>query len=84
MKHDELVTNFVSLKKTLIMIVERTDNEILVRLSPQTNTSDLQDMLDYLEYKELVSKSKANQNDIDELVKEINRSMMEKIRKSRR
>ncbi len=66
------------------MIVERTNNEILVRLSPQTNTSDLQDLLDYLEYKELVSKSKANQNDIDELVKEINRSMMEKIRKSRR
>ncbi len=27
------------------MIVERENNEILVRLSPQTNTSDLQDML---------------------------------------
>ncbi len=66
------------------MIVERKNNEILVRLSPQTNTSDLQDMLDYLEYKELVSKSKAKQKDIDELAKQVNRSMMEKIRKSRR
>jgi hypothetical protein len=62
------------------MIIERTKDEILVRLSPKTNTSDLQDMLDYLEYKELVSKSKANQNDIDELSKIVNRSMMEKIR----
>jgi hypothetical protein len=65
------------------MIVERLNNEILVRLSPQTNTSDLQDMLDYLEYKELVSKSKAKQSDIDELAKKVNRSMMEKVRKLR-
>ncbi len=66
------------------MIVERTDNEILVRISPLTNTSDLQDLLDYLEYKELVSKSKASQNDIDELVRDVNYSMMEKVRKTRR
>lgn len=65
------------------MIVERTKNEILVKLSPKTNTSDLQDMLDYLEYKELVSKSKAKQKDIDDLAKEVNRSMMEKVRKTR-
>ena len=66
------------------MIVERRNNEILVRLSPQTNTSDLQDMLDYLEYKELVSKSKAKQSDIDALTKQVNRSMMKKVRDSRR
>jgi hypothetical protein len=66
------------------MIVERRNNEILVRLSPQTNTSDLQDMLDYLEYKELVSRSKAKQSDIDALAKRFNRSMMKKVRDSRR
>lgn len=66
------------------MIIERTNNEILVRLSPQTNTSDLQDILDYLEYKELVSKSNAKQSDIDELAKEVYRSMMEKVRKTRK
>jgi hypothetical protein len=79
-----IVIKFVSLSKTNDMIVERTNKEILVRLSPLTNTSDLQDMLDYLEYKELVSKSKAKQSDIDELAKQVNRSMMEKVRKSRR
>jgi hypothetical protein len=66
------------------MIIERTKNEILVRLSPLTNTSDLQDLLNYLEYKELVSKSKASQSDIDELAKQVNRRMMENIRKSRK
>lgn len=66
------------------MIVERKKNEILVRLSPQTNISDLQDMLDYLEYKELVSKSNAKQSEIDELAKEVNRLMMEEVRKTRK
>lgn len=74
---------FCIFEKTDDMIIERTNKEILVRLSLQTNTSDLQDMLDYLEYKELVSKSKAKQSDIDELAKEVNRSMMVKVRKSR-
>ncbi len=65
------------------MIVERKNDEIVVRLSSQTNLSDLQDMINYLEYKELVSKSKAKQSEIDKLVNEINRSMTEKVRKSR-
>jgi hypothetical protein len=66
------------------MIIEKRKREILVRLSPTTNTSDLQDLLDFLNYKELVSKSKAKQSDIDKLSKQVNRSMMEKIRKTRK
>jgi hypothetical protein len=65
------------------MIIERRKKEILVRLSPMTNISDLQDMIDFLNYKELVSKSKAKQSDIDELSRQVNRSMAEKIRKTR-
>mgnify|MGYP004703796255 CR=1 FL=1 len=65
------------------MIIERRKKEILVRLSTTTNISDLQDMIDFLNYKELVSKSKAKQSDIDELSRQINRSMTEKIRKTR-
>jgi hypothetical protein len=65
------------------MIIERRKKEILVRLSPMTNISDLQDMIDFLNYKELVSKSKAKQSDIDELSRQVNRSMTEKIRKTR-
>lgn len=65
------------------MIIERRKKEILVRLSHLTNISDLQDMIDFLNYKELVSKSKAKQSDIDELSRQVNRSMTEKIRKTR-
>lgn len=65
------------------MIIERKKNEILVRLSPYTNMSDLQDLVDYLEYKELVSKSKAKQSDIDKLSEEVDKSIWEKIKKSR-
>lgn len=65
------------------MIIERRKKEILVRLSTTTNISDLQDMIDFLNYKELVSKSKAKQSDIDELSRQVNRSMTEKIRKTR-
>jgi hypothetical protein len=72
------------LEKFIAMIIEWTNNEILVRLSPLTNTTDLQDLFDYLEYKELVSKSKAKQSEIDELASRINRSMMEKAVKSRK
>ncbi len=66
------------------MIVERTKNEILVRLSPNTNTNDLQDMLDYLEYRELVSKSNAIEKDIEGLSKEVNKAMMLKIKRDRK
>jgi len=38
---------------------------------------------DFLNYKELVSKSKAKQSDIDKLSKQVNRSMMEKICKTK-
>jgi hypothetical protein len=65
------------------MIIERRKKEILIRLLPTTNISDLQDMIDFLNYKELVSKSKAKQSDIDELSRQVNRSMTEKIRKTR-
>lgn len=65
------------------MIVERTKKEILVRLSARTNTSDLQDMLDYFQYKEIVSKSSATQDDIDRLVDEVNNNIWTKVKLDR-
>lgn len=75
--------NLLILNKKQHMIIERTNNEILIRLSTLTNTSDLQDMLDYLKYKEAVSKSKAKQEDIDKLSKEVNKDIWNKIREKR-
>ena len=65
------------------MIVERTDNEILVRLPSKIDLSELQDMLDYLKYRELTSESKATQSDADNLAKEANSAMWERVKKQR-
>lgn len=65
------------------MLVERTENEILIRISPDIDINDIQDIIDLLKYKELVSKSKATQKDVDELSKEVNRSISERVRKER-
>lgn len=53
------------------MIIERTKKEIIIKLPANINTDDLQQLVDYLTYKEAVSESKAKQPDIDKLSKEI-------------
>ncbi len=53
------------------MIIERTKNEVIFRLPASINVDDLQDMADMLEYKEIARKSKATQEDVDDLVKTV-------------
>ena len=65
------------------MILERTKNEILIRLPAYVDLTDLQNMLDFLEYKELTAKSQAKQSDVDELSKAINKSIWKKIKDRR-
>lgn len=64
------------------MIVERENNEILVRFTASKNASRIQSILDYLRYEELTSKSKAKEKDVEELVKKSKSDRWEKIRKS--
>ncbi|RLD81410.1 MAG: hypothetical protein DRJ10_06240 [Bacteroidetes bacterium] len=65
------------------MILERTKNEILVRLPSNIDLSELQDMIDYLKYKELTSNSKAKQKDADKLAEDTNALMWGEIKKQR-
>lgn len=53
------------------MIIERTDKEIIIRIPSYVTTDGLQNLVDYLTYKEATSKSKASQNDVDLLSKEV-------------
>jgi hypothetical protein len=66
-----------------VMILERTKNEILVRLPAYVDLTELQNMIDYLRYKELTAKSKAKQSDVDKLAKEVNKSIWTKVKASR-
>ena len=56
------------------MQIERTNKEILIRLSPGTDLVGLQRILDYLRFREIASKSKASQKQIDELSAEFKTS----------
>lgn len=55
------------------MVIERTKDEIIVRLSPTVNTDDLQDFLNFAKYKEITSKFKVKQDMVDRLANEINK-----------
>ncbi len=65
------------------MILERTNTEILVRLPLSTDLSEMQNMIDYLRYKELSTISKATQADVDLLTKSINKKILAKVMKKR-
>lgn len=52
------------------MQIERTNNEILIRVASSTDLTGLQRILDYIKFREIASKSKATQEEIDELAKE--------------
>ena len=53
------------------MYIERTKNEIIIRLPAYVNTDGLQRFIDYLCYKEATSQSQATQDDVDKLAKEV-------------
>lgn len=53
------------------MIIERTKDEVIFRLPADTDIDDLQALIDYFEYTQLTKKSKATQQDVDDLVKEV-------------
>ncbi|PZX47463.1 hypothetical protein [Algoriphagus chordae] len=53
------------------MIIERTDDEVIIRLPSNINTEGLQNLIDFLTYKEATADSKAKQADVDTLVNEV-------------
>ena len=63
------------------MYIERTNNEIIIRLPSIINTEGLQRLVDFLTYKEITAKSKAKQKDVDELASEVNRTWWTKNKK---
>ncbi len=52
------------------MQIERTNDEILIRVAAGTDLVGLQRILDYLKFREIASKSKATQKQINELATE--------------
>jgi len=64
----------------LIMVVERTENEIIIRLSSAVKVEDLQAFLNYARYKELTANTKVDQEVVDQLADEINKTWWQENR----
>ncbi|MEQ8417182.1 MAG: hypothetical protein RIF36_02725 [Imperialibacter sp.] len=62
------------------MIIERKDNEIIFRLPGDTDIDDLQAVVDWLKFREISRKSKATQEQIDELAREAKKGRWEKTK----
>ena len=60
------------------MIIERTPDEIIIKIPSNVDIEGLQDILDYLEYKEAISKSAARQGDVDQFVREVKKEWSKK------
>ena len=59
------------------MIIERTTNEFVIRFPFTTNSERMQDMIDYLRFKELTVGYSVAQSEVDQLAKSINKNWWE-------
>jgi hypothetical protein len=63
------------------MIVERKNNEILIRIPDNMKSSRIQSIMDYLRYEELTSDSEATPEDVDKLTAEAKKGRWDRIKK---
>ena len=54
------------------MVIERTKQEVIIKLPATINTEDLQDFINYARYKELTIGFKVDQKVVDKLATQIN------------
>ena len=60
------------------MKIERTTDEIIIRLPSYLKTDTIERFLDFLAYSEATSRSQAKQKEIDLLVKEVKKGWWER------
>ena len=72
--------NFIT-KSRQIMLIERTSDEVIIRLPASVDTTGLQRLVDYLTYKEATANSKATQEQVDKLASSVKKGWWKKNRK---
>lgn len=55
------------------MVVERTNDEVIIRLSANVKAEEIQAIIDFARYQELVSGLDVSQDAVDELARETNK-----------
>ena len=71
----------ILLNKATTMFIERTSDEVIIRLPASVDTTGLQRLVDYLVYKEVTANSKAKQEQVDKLSAEVKKGWWKKNRK---
>ena len=59
------------------MVIARENNEIIIKISDAEEVisiADLQYLIEFIKFRKIVSQSKASQEEIDELAREVNSS----------
>lgn len=62
------------------MIIERFNNEIVIRVPSDVGAEGLKQLINHLKYREATRHSKARQKDVDELVRQMKRGWWQKNR----
>lgn len=63
------------------MIVERIDNEIVIRMSSIKDPKKIQAILDYLQYEDLTSKSEVSCEESEGLLSDAKRGRLARVKK---
>jgi len=64
------------------MTIKRENNELIISIPENIiGIAEIQELLDYLKFKTITSKSKATQKDIDEIAEEIDSTWWKKNKK---
>jgi hypothetical protein len=59
------------------MTIQTTDDQIIITLPASIDLEGVQRLINYLLYKEATKESKAKQEDVDQLVREVNKQWWE-------
>lgn len=63
------------------MVIERTKGELIFKIPGKINIDDIQDFIDYLNYRTATKKSKATQSQVSNLVDSIKKGRLERTKK---
>ena len=63
------------------MLIERTSEEVIIRIPASVDTTGIQRLIDYLTYKEATANSKATQQQVDLLARAIKKGWWKRNRK---
>jgi ribosomal 30S subunit maturation factor RimM len=63
------------------MVIEQLNNEIIIKIKSTSNIDDIQNFANYLGFVEITNKSKAKDEEIDDLITSTKNGMWERTKK---